>query len=754
MRMKPYYRSVALILLCVYCRFAVAQAADPGWPRRLEKNGTELVYFQPQVDEWKGYKDLSARMAVSIKPQSGDPAVGVVYLKLRTEADTSKHLVTLSNLEIEKTNFPSLPQASAASMDQLVRSFLPPTFSTTISLDRLAASVDKSKVAPKTVETRNDPPQIFFSERPAILIQLEGKPVQEKVKDTDLQYVLNANWPIFVEKKPPYFMLVGDRWLTAADLNGPWTVPSKLPKDMKKVGKDPKFKDLARNLPLEPASGSAPLPQVFYSETPAELIIFNGAPVYESIPGTGLVFATNTESDVFVHSPTKTFYYLTAGRWFSARSMNGPWTFATPNLPSDFSKIPRSSRASYVLMSVPGTPDAADAVLMAQVPTTVVLDPKQAAAKVNVSYAGDPQFKPIEGTSLSYATNTSEKVIKVGDLYYACFQGAWFKSTSPQGPWQAAESVPKEIYSIPPSSPVYNVTYVTQTTNDDGDIEASHTAGYLGMFAIGMTMGAVIGWGTGYYYPPYYYGGYYYPYPRTYGVGYYGRYGAGYGVYGPYGGARYGAGYNPATGAYGRGASAYGPYGGRSVGASYNPYTGTYRATRQSSTPYSQWGSSVVSRPGQTAVGRHYSNASGTVGSVRTSSGGAAVGASGARGSGAVARSGSGDLYAGRDGNVYRNNSGSWQKYDSGGWNNIDAASTTAGQRAQSVQQQRSGSDRSASRPDSSQMQSLSSDAASRSRGSSSAQRYSSMSSSSGRSMSSSGRSFSGGGRRGGGRRR
>jgi len=34
---------------------------------------------------------------------------------------------------------------------------------------------------------------------------------------------------------------------------------------------------------------------------------------------------------------------------------------------------------------------------------------------------------------------------------------------SPNGPWKCADNVPKEIYTIPPSSPVYNVSYVIQT---------------------------------------------------------------------------------------------------------------------------------------------------------------------------------------------------------------------------------------------------------------------------------------------------
>ena len=191
-----------------------------------------------------------------------------------------------------------------------------------------------------------------------------------------------------------------------------------------------------------------------------------------------------------------------AGRWFRAKSLDGPWTFATADLPADFAKIPASSPAARVLVSVPGTNEAEDAVLLAQVPTTVIVDRAKAEAEVKVEYDGPPEFKPIESTSMSYATNTADKIVKVGDLYYLCFQGIWFMSTEAGRPWKTADSVPKEIYTIQASSPVYNITYVTQTTTSSGETEASSTAGYLGMFIIGVAVGATVAYGSGYYYPP------------------------------------------------------------------------------------------------------------------------------------------------------------------------------------------------------------------------------------------------------------
>jgi len=60
---------------------------------------------------------------------------------------------------------------------------------------------------------------------------------------------------------------------------------------------------------------------------------------------------------------------------------------------------------------------------------------------------------------LSYATNADADVIKVGETYYLCLNAIWFSSSSPTGPWAIVTVVPDVIYTIPPSSPVYHVTY-------------------------------------------------------------------------------------------------------------------------------------------------------------------------------------------------------------------------------------------------------------------------------------------------------
>lgn len=707
----------------------VGLAQDPGWPRQKSNPSGKLVYYQPQFAEWQNHKDLTFSMAFSLTATGAKAVVGVANVHAMTNVNVDDRTVLISNFVITGTHFPSLDPSAAANMGELVKTFLPPGSAVTISLDRLVATVNKTETAP-TVQVRNDAPQIFVTNKPAILVQVDGQPVLGQIKDTNLQFVVNTNWPLFFDKShSSYYLFTGKRWLMSTNLNGPWLITATLPKDMSKLAKDPHWAGMAKAI-TPPATDSGAAPTVFYSTGPAEVILFKGQPVYSSLAGTQLVFASNTDADLFVYKPTQQYFYLAAGRWFSSTSLQGPWTYATGHLPVDFAQIPLGSSASRVLVSVPGTEQAKDAVLLAQIPTTVTVNPATAAAQVKVTYSGAPEFKPIEGTSLKYATNTSDKVIKVGDVYYLCVQGIWFMSTTPQGPWQTATSVPQVIYTIPASSPVYNVTYVTQTTTSDGNVQSSYTAGYMGTFIVGVTVGAVIAGGTGYYYPPYIYRpvyGYpiYHPYAATYGYGSYynsytGAYGVAAGVYGPYSGVTARAAYNPYTGTYARGATAYGPYGSASVGQAYNPYTGTYARgaststaygtntvaqaynprtgtyaqTQQHSSTYGQWGSSTVSKGNNAVQTGHATTSQGTVAGARSTSGAAAVGGSTAYGSGGAVRTSSGDMYATKDGNVYKNTGSGWQSYNNGGWNSANAQAQQARSSAntQQAQQARSSS--------------------------------------------------------------
>ena len=674
-------KQTVLLLILVVASFSGASQAQTlqnrGWPRGYSlPSEAQIVIFQPQVASWDEQRHMVALAAVSyLAKDQKKPLMGTIKLEADTSVSLEKRLVKFSALKITEANFETLPKEQIAEVvSQLEKTI--PTQDPVIDLDRVLVQVDKSQIIPKNVPgLKSDPPRVFLSRTPAILLGFDGDPIWSPIKDNELKFAVNTNWDVFQHAPTGlYYLRNGDSWLRATDIKGPWSSAPKLPDSFSKLPDDENWKEVKASLgkPVTKA------PAVFVATDPAELIVIEGPPKFVPVPGTSLLWVSNTESDLFATGRDGPLYYLVAGRWFKAPNFNGNWQFITPNLPEDFRKISLEHPRSRVLASVPGTQQAAEAVVLASVPQIARVNKKEIRAP-EVGYQGDPQYQPIEGTQLQRAVNTDKEIIKVGDMYYMCYDGVWFQANAPKGPWTIAQSVPKEVYTIPPSSPAHSVTYVTveQDDNDEDDwVTYTAVAGYTGMM---IGWGCTV-WGTGWYYPPYYwYGGYYpiyYPYWRTYGYGswynpYTGVYGTAGRIYGPYGGVGFGARYNPSTGTYARGAFAYGPYGARGAAQAYNPRTGTYAQTRQGSNVYGSWGSTQVQRGDDWASTKRFTDRGGTTTRVTRGDQGGMISRRGPEGGGFVGSRGD-NVYAGRDGNVYRRDqNGNWSKWNDGGWNSV-----------------------------------------------------------------------------------
>src|SRR6201999_3314791 len=162
------------------------------------------------------------------------------------------------------------------------------------------------------------------------------------------------------------------------------------------------------------------------STSPAELIQTDGQPSLTSIPGTSLSYASNSSNDIFQDQGGK-YYVLISGRWYTSSSLTGGWHYVASNsLPADFAKIPEGSPKDNVLASVAGTDAAREAIMDAQIPQTAKVDRNSATTTVN--YDGEPQFSPLQGTDMQYATNSGSNVIEDHGVYYTVDNGVWFQS--------------------------------------------------------------------------------------------------------------------------------------------------------------------------------------------------------------------------------------------------------------------------------------------------------------------------------------
>jgi len=679
---------------------APANTADT-WPHQINGDRGSATVYQPQVISWNDKRQLDARIALAVTPTGAkEAAYGTLEVRFDTTTDLANRRVTLTHPVLLSARFPSLDASGVSGIEENARRILSGIGAKTVPLDMILMSLRHQADAAASAPLSQDPPRIFSCARPACLVVFDGQPVMTAVTNSTLTFAVNTNWEVFFDATTQnWFLLYNGAWLSAPDVRGPWLPAGPLPPAFASLPADGNFADVKRQIPGKTLVASD-APTVFVSTVPAAIIVTTGAPKRTSIPGTSLSFISNTDAALFQDNGG-TYYYLVSGRWFSAPSLNGPWTFATSSLPADFTKIPANGPRGWVLPSVPGTPQAQEAVIQAQIPQEATLS--RSGATLTVYYAGAPQFVPITGTSLLYAANTSFVVIQDGAQYYSCYQGAWFSAPSPNGPWTLTEVVPAVIYTIPPSCPIYPCTYVQVYASTPSNVTYGYTAGYM----MGFVSAGVVLYGTGYYYPPYYFPApipIYYPYPYTYhGATYYnpatGAWAQGGAIYGPYGGvAKGGTAYNPTTGAWAQGGAIYGPYGGAGAFSAYNPTTGSYAHgsavwgpdgaagnaswynantgrsgyTQQNSNAYGRWGSTTISGPNQTVHMQSQSDSRGSAGSFSSSTGATGAGVSGAGGNRAgVVKGAGGDVYAGADGNVYKKTSDGWEKYDDGSWNSV-----------------------------------------------------------------------------------
>jgi hypothetical protein len=482
---------------------AAAPAAAPvdgGWPRSYAlASGGDILVYQPQTASWDQQAHLVGFSAVSYRAAGSDtPALGTIKLEADTKTAVTERLVSFQKMRIVEANFQTLPRERVREITAEIDRAIPDD-ERVIALDRVLANISKSGIVAKNVEgVKADPPPVFFSKTPAVMVNIDGEPIWSPIKDNDLKFAVNTNWDLFQHvPSGTFYLRHGASWLKTADVDKDPDAGRTLPESFTKLPAEDNWKDVKTALPGKPLAAAA-VPKVFVSAKPAELILLTGEPKYVPVTGTKLQWVSNTESDVFRLGPTGLVFYLVAGRWFSAPDFTGPWTFATPDLPADFKKLPLEHERSRVLASVPGTDQAAEAVLIAQIPQTARVNKKELKAP-DVAYQGEPQFTPIEQTTVQRAVNTDKDIFLIGGLYYMCYQGVWFVGTGASGPWEVAQSVPQEIYQIPPSSPASHVTYVTIEDDNDSDewVTFAAAAGYTGMMvAWGCTV-----WGSGWYYP-------------------------------------------------------------------------------------------------------------------------------------------------------------------------------------------------------------------------------------------------------------
>jgi len=632
----------------------------PDWPKKVEAAGASITMYQPQIDSWKG-NTFEARAALSVVPRAGaEPIFGAIWMSGRFQTDKERRVVTFSDVKVPRVRFADASEEMQQKLIDVLEKELE-GWSHESDLDVLLPSLELAERDPlKKAQLKHDPPKIIVKHSPAVLILVDGEPKMEKIKGSKLERVVNTPY-VLLKDHGKYYLASDDMWFMAKNLKGPWSKTEKLPKEVAEIDrqiKEQKAEEAQEEADTVPEAKLDPrIPEIVVSTVPAELIFIDGETKLEPVEGNNILAVSNTDSDVIFDIETQNFFVLLSGRWYRSRDLDrGPWEWA-PNdeLPEAFEKIPADSDVGYLRANVAGTDESRDALLEQSIPQTATV--KRDAPAEDVKYDGEPKFKDIEGTPMRYAVNTPSAVILAEGAYYWCDEGVWFVSSKPTGPWKVCDTVPDVIYTIPPSNPHYNVTYVKVYDKTPDVVYVGYTPGYTGSY---VSHSCVV-YGTGYHYSPWYSPYHYYPRPATWGF---------HVRWNPWYGWSFGLSYSngPFHFTFGFGGWGGGFHGGWWGPGFYRPYPMPpgigFRAGFRRGYWHGRWASGrPVHYPGRPRA---------TPNLYRRPRNQARIAATRdrmARQRPGVARDRKNNVYTDRSGNVYRRrDNGSWEKRDGGRW--------------------------------------------------------------------------------------
>src|SRR5262245_32771395 len=231
---------------------SASRSVDGGWPRAYQTpSGGSILLYSPQVASWEDQKHMTAYAAVSyMAPGAGKAALGTIKVEADTRVSVEERLVNFAPLKITESSFSTLSKEQNNEVVSEISKAIP-NEDRIIALDRVLAFIDLSQIIPKQREgIKSDPPRIYFSKKPAILINFDSEPIWSPIKENDLKFAVNTNWELFQHTPTKTYYLRDDHtWLKASDVKGPWTTAGELPESFRRLPAEENFKDVRANLP-------------------------------------------------------------------------------------------------------------------------------------------------------------------------------------------------------------------------------------------------------------------------------------------------------------------------------------------------------------------------------------------------------------------------------------------------------------------------------------------------------------------------
>jgi len=196
-------------------------------------------------------------------------------------------------------------------------------------------------------------------------------------------------------------------------------------------------------------------PEIIFATTPTMLILVDGDPIFEEIEKTHYERVVNTPFFVVKDTKKGNYYVNGSESWYVSDNFDS-WEVTT-KVPNKLEQIAKEA------LKDPEIDEEAEAsteeVRDENVSPALVLRTTPAEL---LQSDGEPEFKPIEGTSILYMTNTADDILMNIETqeYYILVAGRWYSSKSMTGnSWTFVDpdQIPEGFKDIPSESEMSSV---------------------------------------------------------------------------------------------------------------------------------------------------------------------------------------------------------------------------------------------------------------------------------------------------------
>src|ERR1700760_3110413 len=209
---------------------------EQDWPRSFTTDdGTVIKIYEPQPESFAD-NVLKSRWAISVTQQGKDPVFGTFWSVANVETDRDNRRVVIQTVKVPNVKFPGQNDDNFISSLKTALEANLPQAAGDLSLDEILSGLDMNTEQKKLSKDLNTTaPRIIYSDKPSLLVMIDGQPKLQNNKDWNLDVVVNTPFTIVKANNGGFYLYGGKHWYQAQSATGPFSPAGNIPSELEQV---------------------------------------------------------------------------------------------------------------------------------------------------------------------------------------------------------------------------------------------------------------------------------------------------------------------------------------------------------------------------------------------------------------------------------------------------------------------------------------------------------------------------------------